>query len=262
MVASVVLVHGLRTSATMWRAQLSALQTAGIPATAVDLPGHGRRLAQRFRLDDALQCIEDAVLTLPRPRLLVGLSLGGYLALHYAGGVGRDRMDGVLAAACGTVPGTANLGVYAGVAAAIRRLPDRGAAVNQHMINLMVPPGGRADVVAGGVALDVMADALGELRALRPIAEIRRVRVPLLFVNGQFDHFRSNERRYLAAARSRTGCGSAGLIVVPGASHLVSLTRPDLFTRILLHTVSAVGPAGARGEEPEESPAVAHPTAG
>ena len=172
MAASVVLVHGLRTSATMWRAQQAVLRAADVPVTAVDLPGHGRRMAQRFRLDDALQCIDDAVTALPRPVVLVGLSLGGYLALHYAGGVGRDRVDGVLAAACGTAPGPANLGLYAAVAATIRRLPDRGAALNQRMIDLMVPPAGRADVIAGGVALDVMADALGQLRALRPLSEI------------------------------------------------------------------------------------------
>ena len=42
--AHVVLVHGLRTSATMWRRQVAALERRGIDAVAVDLPGHGTRM--------------------------------------------------------------------------------------------------------------------------------------------------------------------------------------------------------------------------
>jgi len=36
----VVLVHGVRTSRTMWRAQEESLRAAGHRVVAVDLPGH------------------------------------------------------------------------------------------------------------------------------------------------------------------------------------------------------------------------------
>ncbi|MCU1570778.1 MAG: alpha/beta hydrolase [Naasia sp.] len=233
---SIVLVHGIRTSATMWRAQVDALDAAGIPNRAVDLPGHGTRLGERFTLAGALDVIDEAVDALAGPVLVCGLSLGGYLGLHWAAERGAGRIAGMVAAACGTTPRGAALAGYRGIAAAIGRLPDRGAAINQFMIDRFIPIPGREDVVRGGVALDVMGDGLRAMAGVRPIEAIGRIRVPLLLVNGQFDHFRLEERRYLRAAKARPGMPESwsDLLVVPGASHLVSLTRPDEFSRILL----------------------------
>src|SRR5690606_9458496 len=106
MPATVILVHGLRTSATLFRQQLEELRELGIPCDAVGLPGHGRRIGERFTLDAALKTIDDAVTaaeTSGTKPYLVGFSLGGYLAIEW---VARnpDRVAGLLAAACGTVP--------------------------------------------------------------------------------------------------------------------------------------------------------------
>ncbi|HEY8590167.1 MAG TPA: alpha/beta hydrolase [Naasia sp.] len=242
MVPSVVLVHGIRTSATMWRAQSEALDAAGVPHLAVDLPGHGTRLGERFTLDGALDVLDSAVDSLPGPVILCGLSLGGYLGLHWAGSRGGDRIAGMIAAACGTTPRGAALAGYRGIAALIARLPDQGAGINQFMIDRFVPEETREDVTRGGVALDVMADGLGAMAGVRPVESIARIRVPLLLINGRFDHFRLEERRYLAAARARDGVPAtwSELLIVPGASHLVSLTQPEAFTRILLGVVDGL----------------------
>ncbi len=66
------------------------------------------------------------------PRLLVGLSLGGYLAIEYAS-THPGRIDGLVAASCGTRPRGAGLAGYRRLAAAIGRLPDRGRALNDLM---------------------------------------------------------------------------------------------------------------------------------
>jgi pimeloyl-ACP methyl ester carboxylesterase len=233
---SFVLLHGIRTSATMWRAQLEELEEAGIAARTVDLPGHGTRLDERFSMPAALDAIDAAVDGLPGPVILCGLSLGGYLGLHWAAERGAGRIDGLIAAACGTTPRGAALAGYQGIAEAIHRLPDRGAWINQFMIDRFIPVEQREDVTRGGVALEVMGDGLRAMAEVRPLTAISRIRVPILFVNGRFDHFRMEERRYLRAASARPGLPKSWsqLIVVPGASHLVSLTRPDEFTRILV----------------------------
>ena len=59
--ARVVLVHGLRTSATMWRRQLAALARHDVDAVAIDLPGHGTRMDEPFSLDAALRVIDEAM---------------------------------------------------------------------------------------------------------------------------------------------------------------------------------------------------------
>jgi pimeloyl-ACP methyl ester carboxylesterase len=241
---SVVLVHGIRTSATMWRAQVEALDAAGIAHRAVDLPGHGTRLGERFTMAAALTTIDDAIEGMPGPVILCGLSLGGYLTLHWAGlraDGGAGVVDGIIAASCGTTPRGAALRGYQKIAGGIGRLPDHGAGINQFMIDRFIPAPGREDVTRGGVALDVMADGLEAMTAVRPVHSIGRIRVPLLFVNGRFDHFRAEERLYLRAARRRPGLPQSwsGLAVIPGATHLVSLTRPEAFTGILLDSVGA-----------------------
>ena len=59
--AHVVLVHGLRTSATMWRRQLAALARHDVDVVAVDLPGHGTRMDEPFTLDAAMRVIDEAI---------------------------------------------------------------------------------------------------------------------------------------------------------------------------------------------------------
>jgi pimeloyl-ACP methyl ester carboxylesterase len=59
-------------------------------------------------------------------------------------------------------------------------------------------------------------------------------------VNGQFDHFRIEERRMLRATRD------ARLVVVPGATHLVSLVRPEEFTAVILGAVAELELEAAR----------------
>ena len=61
MPSAVILVHGLRTSASMWRHQADELKARGIPVLAVDLPGHGTRMQERFTLESALGAVGDAV---------------------------------------------------------------------------------------------------------------------------------------------------------------------------------------------------------
>ncbi len=90
------------------------------------------------------------------------------------------------------------------------------------------------DVLRGGVALEVMDDALRELRPLRPIQSLSRIEQPVLLVNGSLDHFRMQERAYLRAARN------ARLVHVRGATHMVSLTRSRAFTDLLLDAVGRV----------------------
>jgi pimeloyl-ACP methyl ester carboxylesterase len=230
MPATVILVHGLRTSATLWRSQVEHLNGLGIPTNAIDLPGHGQRIGERFTLDGALQGIDDAVSAAEasgtRP-YLVGFSLGGYLAIEW---VARNpgRVAGLLAAACATVPHPVIMHGWRGIAKVIHAFPDRGRALNDFAVRLFVPQPGAADVIAGGVALEVMDDVLRSLLTLRPLERLPEIDVPVLFVNGRFDHVRAHAGRYLAATRT------ARLVTVPGASHMVSVVRPAAFTEALL----------------------------
>lgn len=240
----VVLVHGLRTSRTMWRAQAESLVAYGCRVLAVDLPGHGERRGERFTLDGAVQAVTDGVERLGGgPALVVGLSLGGYVGIAHAARH-PEQVSGLVAASCCTRPLAVLVDGWALLARGIARLPDQGAGLNQWSVDAVLSATAVADVAAGGFALDVMGDVLGEMRAADPVGDLRRVTAPVWLVNGEYDHFRGEERRFLRA------CRDGRLVVVPGATHLVSLSRPVGFTRVLLDVVDEVrrsaGPRRAR----------------
>lgn len=229
----VLLVHGIRTSASMWRHQREWLARAGHPVLAVDLPGHGSRLGEDFTVAGALAAIDAGVDALGGRVLLVGLSLGGYYAMAYAARY-PAKVIGLVAVGSSFEPGGAGLAAYRLLARLIHRLPDRGLALHTSLVRRMLPAAGAADVLAGGVALDVMEAGLRSTGTLTPLADLRAFDGPVWLVNGAWDHFRLHQGRFLRAA------GNATLITVPGAGHLVSLHRPHAFDTVLRRVLARV----------------------
>ncbi|MPV36540.1 alpha/beta fold hydrolase [Georgenia subflava] len=244
-VPTVVLVHGIRASRSMWLRQLAALEAAGIPALAPDLPGHGARRDEPFSIPRSLDVIEDAARSVTGPLVVAGLSMGGYLALHWAARTER-RPDAVLAASCSTQPQGLALAAYRRVAWLIGRLPDGGAALNDFMARRFVPDHAREDLAVGGMTVSVMSDVLSGMVDVDTRADLCAIDVPVWLVNGRWDHFRGHERRFLSS------CNDGRLIIVPRASHLVSLVRPVVFNRILLELVDTVAHAAPARVPPRQ----------
>lgn len=236
MALHVVMVHGIRTSATMWRAQLEHLHAAGIASTAVDLPGHGTRLGEQFTLDEAFATIDRAVRSAAETAevLLVGHSMGGLLCIAYAGGEDAPPIVGLVAASCTAVPRGLALETYRALARGLDRLPRRGAWFSERMLDRTLPAETRADFGAGGYAYDAQDVALQSLSVLDLLAALRRIHVPLWFVNGQYDQLRVNERLFTRIAPH------AELIVVPRTTHLVTAMRPRVFNAVLDLAIATV----------------------
>ena len=144
--------HGIRTSATMWRAQVAAMRERGNPVTAVDLPGHGSRMAEPFTLDGAFATIDAAVRDAATrgPVLLVGHSMGGLLCIEYVGAEDRPPVAGFVAASCTAIPRGLGLRTYRVLARGFNSLPDRGMWVTNRVLDKTLPPETRADFGAGG----------------------------------------------------------------------------------------------------------------
>lgn len=249
--AAVVFVHGLRTSGALWDPQMRVMQSLGHPARAVDLPGHGVGLGGRFTMAGAFAQIDAAVRSLPPgvPVVLVGLSLGGFTALHYAAARrGRSLPEGhallgVVAASCSTDPHGKPLRLYRDVSSAVvtsgRRLREQTSA----LAALARSAHGQVPVRAGTRApradrptWDVVCDALTALRPVSTAADLRATDVPVLLVNGRYDQLRLEESRL---RRVRPGID---LVVIDHAGHDVSTDAPVAFDHAVLDFVDRVTP--------------------
>ncbi len=200
----VVLVHGTRTSSAIWRPQAAALRAHGHPVVAVDLPGHGTRYDERFTLEGALATIDAAVRSCERPPLLVGLSLGGYASLAYAGRHG-EQVAGVMLSGCSAEIKGKPVGLFRRVASRVTEL-----------------------LHVGGEGWHVVTDMLAALAGYSPLADLRRLTIPVRLVNGRYDPFRLDEWRY------RRAVPLAQVTVVPHAGHDVNTRAPAAFTSALL----------------------------
>ncbi|MBU4465729.1 MAG: alpha/beta hydrolase [Actinobacteria bacterium] len=230
MTVQVVLVHGIRTSATMWRSQVAYLQERGNPAVAVDLPGHGSRMSETFTLDEAFATIDRAVRDAADrgPVLLVAHSMGGLLSIEYVGGTAAPPVAGFVAASCTAVPRGAALATYRALAGGFTRLPDRtGLWLTDLVLDRTLPVETRRDFGAGGYAYAAQDVALRSLSVLDLLTALARIDVPLWFINGQWDQLRVNEKLFLRTARD------AELVVVPRTTHLVTAMRPRVFNAML-----------------------------
>src|SRR6478735_1166672 len=229
MVVQVVLVHGIRTSATMWRAQVDYLQRRGNPVTALDLPGHGRRMTEEFTLESTFATIDRAVREAAEhgPVLLCGHSMGGLVSIQYVGAEDPPPVAGFIAASCTAIPRGIGLQTYRFLARRFDALPDHGMWIANRVLDKTLPPETRADFGAGGYAFDAQDVALRSLSVLDLLAALRRIDVPLWFVNGQYDQLRVNERLFMKVAKD------AELIVVPRTTHHVTVMRPQVFNALL-----------------------------
>ena len=204
----------------------------------MDLPGHGTRRGETFTLDEAFATIDRAVQDAATrgPVLLVGHSMGGLLSIEYVGREDPPPVAAFIAASCTSIPRGVGLAAYRFLARRFDGLPDRGLGLTNYVLDRTLPPETREDFGAGGYAFDAQDTALRSLSVLDLLAALRRIDVPLWFVNGQWDQLRVNEKLFLSIARD------AELVVVPRTTHLVTAMRPRVFNALLdvaLTTVEA-----------------------
>lgn len=221
-VRRVVLVHGSRLGSSQWAPQRPLLEP-DLDVVAVDLPGHGARAGERFTLDRAVEVVQAAVRGGPAGTVLVGHSLGGYVALAYAERHGAD-LAGLVLAGCTATPTGLGAAAYRLVARLTQRLgPQRLAPRYDRLLRRAYPAEVIEPVLAGGWFFDPTPDAWREVMTHCRPSMLTDVRCPVLFVHGRWDQFRLGVRPF------RRVCPQAEEVVLPGASHLVNLDQPRWF---------------------------------
>ena len=99
----IVFLHSTRLTRGMWAAQMGQLSDT-YKVIAPDLPGHGVRADEPFTLDSAADLVARVIDEAASGRaVVVGLSLGGYVAMHLAAR-SPDRVRGLVLAGASAEP--------------------------------------------------------------------------------------------------------------------------------------------------------------
>lgn len=223
----ILFLHGIRLGGAIWQPHAQELSDEFFVVTP-DLPGHGALERLPFdapTIDAFLAYISHAVVS--RPPLVVGYSLGGYVAMRYATDL-PDHTSGLVLTGCTTnIVGYRRL-LYDAAVRATARIPD--AAVQRLLTRffyLTLPQAVCEIIVPFRFNHNVFEQSLRIAGGVRYSDRLRAYGKPVLIVNGVWDLlFRRDERLFAQAAGAR-------LEVMRQTDHVAPLRRPGTFTSLV-----------------------------
>jgi pimeloyl-ACP methyl ester carboxylesterase len=226
---TIVFIHGTRLTRAQWLPQLRRL-SASYRCVAVDLPGHGARAAEPFTIDGAVDTIASAIdaEAASGRALVVGLSLGGYVAIETAE-ARPDRVLGLVLAGCSAEPIGPSSVPFRLFAALMERVPPRVLRVVNHtFFRTRYRRAISEPIIEGGFWSSGGAQALRSLIGRRYLERLGRLWTPVTIVNGAFDPvFGPGGEPWAATARRGRS------VRIAWALHLSNLDRPTTFSRVV-----------------------------
>ncbi len=237
---AIVFIHGTRLTRSQWSPQMRLLSSR-FRCIAVDLPGHGVLAGQTFTRDAAADVVASAIEaeTADRRAVVVGLSLGGYVAIDTAERH-PERVAGLVLSGCSAEPVGPVVLPFLALAWVLEHAPARALdAVNRWYFRFRYPARLAQPIVEGGFWGLGGAQALRTLVAGRFLDRAAWLWTPVLVVNGALDPVFGPGGDTLASA-----CRSGRHAVVRRAMHLVPLDRPRTFSRLVARFTDEVVRAG------------------
>lgn len=222
---AIVFVHGTRATRAFWAPQQARLGDA-YRTIAIDLPGHGTRAGEPFTLDAAADVVAEVIDREAGGRaVVVGLSLGGYVALALAAR-SPERVRGLGLAGATAEPGGVLRIAFEAFALALASFSGAAAdAVSRWYFARRFPPEVAGPILAAGFWPIGGAAAVRAIARERFLPRMAAYPGPTLFVNGEWDlPFRLGGRRFARVA------ADPHRVLIRGATHLSNLERPDAFS--------------------------------
>lgn len=243
----VIAIHGAAVNAASWL-PLQRLFGEEIEFVAPDLPGHGTNRDMGFSIAASLKLIEVELSKSVdrRPVVLVGDSLGGYIALLAAAQAG-DRVHAVVA-------GGASFKMT-GMGGTLLKVTDApiellqfflGRQTSERLFRTLIRRMTDADtaeaIFARGLRIEGRHESILALQDVDILAAVKACKGRVYIVNGGLD--------FPAVWYTRTFAGAAKdgyAVVIPGALHGCAVRRPAEFADILRTAISSAQSEIARG---------------
>ncbi len=231
----IVFVHGAMMGRSVWWPQVKALSDR-FRCIAVDQPGHGSRKEQRFTLDVAVANVLEALDTEADGRaVIVGLSLGGYVAMTVAARHPEKVRGLVIAGSTREPAGLSRLGFLL-YSYSLRLAPEPAVrAVALAWFRRRYGPVGAAAITAGGHFARGGSAAVKRLAGERFREKLAAYGGPILVINGSMDLvFRIGAGRFLSGVPQVTNR------MIPRAGHLSNVDKPEQFTGLIEEFVATL----------------------
>jgi pimeloyl-ACP methyl ester carboxylesterase len=217
-----VFLHGGGLNAEMWRPQRDGLADE-FDVVAVDLPGHGTRSQERFSFPASIATVQDAVG--PSGAVLVGLSLGGYVAMA-ATAQQESLAAGLVLTGCSVDYSRLGGRMVAATGELFQRMwPKRMLRQAQSTAFRKRYPEWAEGIVNAGQSWRGYADALRAARRIHWRECLSSYTGPVLVLNGALDRPHVQAQEDLVArlphARAET---------IAAAGHMANLDQPDAYT--------------------------------
>jgi pimeloyl-ACP methyl ester carboxylesterase len=224
-----VFLHGTRLTGAAWASQVTSLMR-DFHCLAPDLPGHGAAENIAFTVDAAAARVAEL---LDREAhggraVLVGLSLGGYVAMAVAARW-PERVRGLAISGATAEPVGARGLAFRGLATVFSRVPEPLLErANRWFFAWRYPPVIADPILADGFSFAGGAVAVRSLVGERFKGRLAAYPGPALIINGEYDvFFRPTERGFAdAAAQPRRA-------LIRRATHLTNLDQPARFSELI-----------------------------
>ena len=234
---TIVFLHGTRLTGSEWASQVEALGEA-FHCLAPDLPGHGQAADVRFTVDVAAERVAELIEREAHGgrAILVGLSLGGYVAMAVAGRW-PERVVGLAVSGATAEPVGLRSLAYRGLAIIFGVVPepilDR---MNRWFFAWRFPSVIADPILASGFSFTGGAVAVRSLVGERFKPRLAAYPGPTLLINGEYDlFFRPNERGFADVA------ADPRRVLIRRATHLTNLDQPERFSDVIRGFATAVG---------------------
>lgn len=231
----IVFLHGMRVTRRMWQPQIVRLSDE-FRVITVDLAGHGSLKGEMFHVERSAEELAGVIDEAANGRaLVVGLSLGGYIAMEF-GARHPEKAAGLVIASASVEPQGWYAFPYAFLSRLMEKLPERWLNWASRKFFVWAYGQRRAQpLIAPGFFMRGGAAGIREVMHQKFAPKLASYPGPVLLLNGAWDlGFRLHEKKFLAAAKN------AKLQVIPRAFHISNIDQPEIFSDAVRSFASSI----------------------
>ena len=231
---TIIFLHGGTLNKNMWLPQIDDLKNEFHTLT-FDLPRHGENIMKPFTFESAVNSIAKFIESenVRDKFTLVGLSLGGYVAIKYADKY-PNQISGLVLSGC-SAQYTGMIKLLANIAVLSLSLTNQRIFERKQKKNLLkiTSPDIVGSIFKNGLSLLGGKESMNEIIGKDFTNILSHINVPILLVNGENDRLNKRyEHKY------QEGNTNVSLKVINDCGHLCSLEKPHLFSQEIRHFMS------------------------